>query len=339
MDQSSHAPNTHWLDWFAELHKQGSDLGVRFFTSDLLPPEKADVLIYLSQPDSPSDVIAQKQRHPRLKTVFVTYETSLGARYLFNPKNHAGFDAIMTYNKELVDGETYFYLPPRAYYRHRIKEGLPFEQRRIACLVGTNRRMKYRSGLFTMKKGWHLSWRDWYDYVFCPGQLISYRSRVGAACATYARGTFDIYGEGWELVPETQQVFLGVPTENTLNYIGNYRYYFAFENHVSDSGLISERIWDALWGDSVPVYYGNQTIDEFVPRECFLDATQFANPRDMLKCLSGWPKETWSRYREAGREFIRSEAAERFLPGPFAEAFLQRIIQVASKRESGEARG
>lgn len=335
LDQGPHTPNTHWLDWFAELYKRANELDIVFATSDLLSAEDADVVIYMAQPNSPDDVVAQKQKCPNLITIFVTIETSIGARYLFNPKNHVGYDAVLTYNKTIVDGQRYFYLPPRAYYRHRIRDGLPFEQRRVACLVGTNRKMRYRSGLFTMRKGWNFSFRDWVDYIFCPGQLISYRSRVGSACAQYTGGEFDIYGEGWELLPETRHIFRGVPTESTLDYIGNYRYYFAFENHTSDCGLISERIWDALWGDTVPVYMGHKRIDEFVPRECFIDANQFASPKEMLDWLRRSSKNTWSKYREAGREFIRSEAIAKFLPESFAEEFLHRVIEIASRSDQG----
>lgn len=329
-DESSHAPNIHWLDWFAEFRRKASEAKILLATSDVLPTKEADVAIYFAQPESPAEVVGLKQKYPNLTTIFVTYETALGARYVFNPRNHRGFDAVITYKRNLVDDERYLYLPPRAPYRHRIKEGLPFEQRRVACLVGTNRKMTHRSGVFTMRKGWHFSFRDWFDYVFCPGQLIGYRSRVASACAQFTSREFDIYGEGWELLPETRPLFQGVPAESILEYAGNYRYSFAFENHGGDSSLISERIWDALWGDTVPVYMGHKGIDEFVPRDCFVDARQFDSPKEMLGWLVRAPKETWSKYRVAGREFIRSEAVEEFLPECFAENFLRQVISTVS---------
>jgi hypothetical protein len=335
LDKTSHSPNTHWLDWLAEVYKRANDFDMSFGTSDVLPACEADVMVYMAHPLSPNDVAAQKLRNPKLFTILLTYETAVGARYTFNPKNHEPYDAIITYNKKLVDDRRYFYIYPRsAYYRHRIREGLSFEQRRVGCLVGTNRKMRYRSGILTMRKGWNFSLRDWVDYIFCPGQLISYRSEVGKACAQYEAGTFDIFGEGWELLPETLPIFRGVPHESTLNYIGNYRYYFAFENHASDSGLISERVWDALWGDTVPVYIGNKNIDQFIPRECFVDASKFNDPREMLDWLCQTSKETWSNYREAGRQFIRSRAIEKFMPESFAEEFLRLLGQIILRSQA-----
>jgi len=327
--QASHRPNTHWMDCFAAVYKRGRELNIDFGTDDVILKKDADVLIYMAQPNSPRDVIAQKLKHPNQKAILVMWETLLGARYTANPKNHLAYDAVFTYIKTLIDGQRYFFLSPRAFYRDRITTGLPFEQRRVGCLGGTNREFRYRSGLFAMTKGWKFSLRDWIDYVFCPGELIRFRSQFGKTCANYEGAPFDIFGEGWEMLPETLSVYGGIPTESTLRYVGKYRYYFAFENHTSRCGLISERVWDALWGDTVPVYLGHTALDQFIPRECYIDATQFEDPKEMLDSLCRAPKEMWLKYHEAGREFIYSEAVARFLPEAFAKEFVDRVLAIA----------
>jgi hypothetical protein len=234
----------------------------------------------------------------------------------------------MTYDDRLVDNRRYFSMRPRAYYRERIRTGLDFGDRQVGCLVGTNRHFHYRSGLMAMKKGWHFSWQDWLDYVLCPGQLITYRADVGRRCSQYPPGTFDIYGEGWDTA--TQNVYRGVPTESTLSYVGKYRYYMAFENQTGEHSLVSERVWDALWGDSVPMYHGNKRLDRYIPRECFVDASAFDSPKDMLDWLAGSSEGEWTKYREAGREFIRSTRIEPFLPDACAEEFLGPLVRVAT---------
>ena len=319
------------MDCFAAVYKKGREHNICFGTDDVISRDEADVLIYMAHPNSPRDVIAHKLKHPNQKVILVMWETSLGARYTANPQNHQAYDAVFTYVNRLIDGKRYFFLPPRAFYRHRITTGLQFERRRVGCLVGTNREFRYRSGLFTIKKGWTFSARDWIDYVFCPGELIRFRSQFGRLCATYEGEPFDIFGEGWEMLPETRRVCRGVPSASTLGYLGNYRYYFAFENHTSSCGLISERIWDALWGDAVPVYLGNTEVDKFIPRECYVDATEFDSSMKMLDWLCQAPKEVWLKYREAGREFICGEGVEKFLPDAFAKEFVDRIAAIAGR--------
>jgi len=336
-DNTAHSPNGHWLDFLAEVYKKGKELNIIFGTPDVLPEDQADVVIYMTQPESPNAGILQKSKCPRQQVVLLLMETALGAAYTLNPRNHAGYDAIFTYVSHLVDDKRYFFYPPRAYYRHLITTGLPFDQIRIACLVGTNRvgtagTFPFRTGLFAMKRGWRFSLKDWLDYIFCPGELIRFRAEVGKACASYPGNQFDIFGEGWDLLPETKHACLGIPKESTLTYLGRYRYYFAFENHSSDDGLISERIWDALWADTVPVYRGHTRIDQFVPLECYVDARRFDTPKEMLKWLCDAPEKAWDKYRSAGREFIQGSGVEPFLPGVFAERFVRQIAAIAARK-------
>jgi hypothetical protein len=317
------------MDCFTEVYKKGKQLSIQFGTDDVISRNDADVLIYMAYPKSPRDVIAHKLEHPNQKSILVMWETSLGARYTANPQNHRGYDAVFTYVNRLIDGKRYFFVPPRAFYRQRITTGLPFERRRLGCLVGTNRRFRYRSGLFAIAKGWRFSVKDWIDYVFCPGELIRFRAEFGRLCANFEGGLVDIFGEGWEIFPDTRRVCRGIPKESTLKYLGNYRYYFAFENHSSGCGLISERIWDALWGDSVPVYLGNTGLHSFIPRDCYIDASEFDSPKELLNWLCQVPKDKWQRYREAAREFICSPAVDKFLPDAFAKEFVDRVAAVA----------
>ena len=72
------------------------------------------------------DVLEHKRKHPNQKIILVMWETSLGARYTANPQNHRGYDAVFTYVDRLVDGKRYFFFPPRAFYRHRIRTGFLF---------------------------------------------------------------------------------------------------------------------------------------------------------------------------------------------------------------------
>ena len=329
-DSSAHSANIHWMDCFMSVWDRSKELGVEIETWDVLPPGEADVVIGMTPANSKNNAVDQKRKWPHLKAILVTMETALGSRYMLNPRNIAEYDAIMTYNQHLVDNQRYFTYPPRAFHRHRLRTGPPFEQRRTGVLVGSTFLLKYnRMGLMAMRRGWKFSFKDWFDYAFYTGELIRYRARVGRACAVHPSGKFDIFGQGWEIYPETATKCLGVPKESTLDYLGNYRFDFAFENHSSDCSLISERIWDALWADTVPVYRGNKLIDQVIPRECYIDAEQFESPKAMLDWLVKCPKDVWSRYRKAGREFVSGAGVKPYLPEEFAKGFLRTIFRVA----------
>ena len=337
--EAAHSPNVHWLDVYAVLHKKALERNIVLATDDMLPCWEADIVLCMLQPKSPHEFLRLKQKNPRLKTIMVLLETSLGAEYArLNPRNHRQFDAVLTYDDRLIDNKRYFPMRTRAYLRDRITRGLPFCDRRVGCLVGTNRRVRFRSGMIAMRRGWHFSLRDWYDYAFVPGELITYRSTVGRLCAQYPVGTFDIFGEGWDIHEETRDRCLGVPRTSTLSYVGNYKYYFAFENHESERSIISERIWDALWGDAVPVYRGNKNVNRTVPKECYIDANEFQSPNEMLDWLVCSSESEWGTYREARGSFIRSVAVEKFLPEACAKEMLIPIVALAEEVRALRAR-
>src|SRR5215472_11416387 len=68
-DRCPQSTNAHWMDWFAEVYKRASELGILFGTADVLPLDDADVVIYMAQPNSPDVVTAQKQKNPNLTTI------------------------------------------------------------------------------------------------------------------------------------------------------------------------------------------------------------------------------------------------------------------------------
>jgi alpha(1,3/1,4) fucosyltransferase len=321
--------NTHWLDCFIAVGARAKQLGVQLGTWDVLPPKDADAVIGMTLPTSKDNALDQKRKWPHLKALLITWETSLGSQYLFSPRNTTEYAAVFTYNQHLVDYRHYFPFPPRAFYPHRVRAGPPFTQRKIGILVGTMWPLKYnRTGLMALRHGWKFSFKDWLDYVFCPGELVSYRAQVGKACAVHSSGGFDLFGRGWERFPETATKSLGIPTGSTLDYLGHYRFDLAFENQSSDCSLISERIWDALWADTVPVYRGHKFIDRVIPRECYVDAAQFRSPQEMLDWLADCPEEVWSQYRQAGRAFITGAGVQPYLPEPFATRFLDTVMRV-----------
>lgn len=329
--RSAHSPNVHWFDCYVALDRLARDAGIYMYTADLLPASEADVLVFMSQP-SPAQSAAIRAQYPHLKMVLILLETSLGAAYCFNPRNHQSFDAVLTYKSELIDYKKYFPLKAHAYFPDRRRRGRAYGDRRTACLVGTNRKMHHRSGLMLARLGWRLSLSDRLDYMFCPGELITYRTKVGRSCVRHPAGDFDVIGEGWDIDPATRGKAAVPPAVSTLDYIGEYKFYFAFENHRAPDSLISERIWDALWGGAVPVYMGNPNIRECVPKECFVDAGSFCNADAMIDHIYAMPQECWESYIAAADEFLSGEKIRPFLPDACGQELLKPFLMLRDRQ-------
>jgi hypothetical protein len=102
----------------------------------------------------------------------------------------------------------------------------------------------------------------------------------------------------------------------------------AYENFRGRRGYISEKIFDALQAGSVPVYLGEERIEEFVPRESFVDARNFRTHRELLAYLQSCPEPEWVEMRESGQNFLRSAAFRSFTDEAFADCMTDVLRKV-----------
>jgi hypothetical protein len=87
---------------------------------------------------------------------------------------------------------------------------------------------------------------------------------------------------------------------------------------VGSQGYISEKIFDALLGGSVPVYLGEKSITDSVPGSCFIDARQFHRLEHLVKKLQRMSEEEWQQIRFTGKAFLNSKEFLEFTNQKFA---------------------
>jgi hypothetical protein len=331
-DPDGRGRDIHWMDYWVAFREKARRLDIEAATADLSPPQDADVVLLVGVPPPPAQAAALRSSARSQLVILVAIESALGREYLMNPANLAAFDAVITPNRQLVDNDRYFGLRPRAYDRSRVRRGEAFERRRVGCFVATHQPLHFRMGLGAWRAGWTFTPSEWLSYVSHRGELLSYRAAVAREFANYPPGIFDLYGVGWDAFAETRSLCRGVPDDDPLRLAGKYRFCFALENHEGDASLISERIWDALYGDAVPVYRGNRNIADYIPGDCYIDAAGFAHPKRLLDYLQGMRSAEWSSYREAGRRFLRSDRIRQFLPDACADDLLSPIVHLLRTR-------
>jgi hypothetical protein len=192
--------------------------------------------------------------------------------------------------------------------------------------VATNQRLRSQFGVRLIKNGWRFTVDEWLEYVSHKGQLLGYRASLAEAFGNYAPGTFDLYGVGWDSSLDTRGVWRREPTGNALELAGMYRFCLAIENHEGEDSLISERVWDALYGDAVPVYRGNKCLHRYLPTGCFIDATSYGSVAELLEALVRMTQEEWEYHHAAGREFLYGDQSRTFLPASAAQDLISPIL-------------
>jgi hypothetical protein len=66
-----------------------------------------------------------------------------------------------------------------------------------------------------------------------------------------------------------------------LDFIKNYKFVFSFENSPSP-GYVTEKIMDAFYVNSIPIYWGSATVDLDFNENSFIDAGKFSNAKELI---------------------------------------------------------
>lgn len=75
---------------------------------------------------------------------------------------------------------------------------------------------------------------------------------------------------------------IGYNVENKNEWISDYKFTIAFENH-SHPGYTTEKILDPFLSGSLPIYSGNPLIENDFKRGSFLNVTDFKNQEDAIE--------------------------------------------------------
>jgi len=325
----------HWLKPYAALREAAAREGITMVTEDMADLAEAAALVIIDLPNSANELIALRKACPNLKLILQTLESCYGRDWTFDPANHRLFDAVVSYNDAHARLNKYFV--------YKIPAGgidgwcgpltdKPWEERRLAAMVASRYThspiFPLRTGVgLQLKYGWRLNPSTWLNYVFPKGALYQTRDVVADAMALAAPDEFDIFGPYWEDVSSatTRRCVRGLNPHSKLEFLGSYRFTIAYENCRNDKGYISEKIFDPLLAGSVPVYLGNERIDELIPPEAFVDARQFADSPALAAHLKSVSKARWQEIRSCGSDFLRSGAIARFGAGQYIDAMLAAI--------------
>jgi hypothetical protein len=310
------------------------------------PLSDADVIWFNDLPHRRDEVLKARKMAPRAKRILQVFESPAVGPHFFVPRNHCEFDAILTYDIRCCDDRRYYhFLLPNTLSIP--DEGLPFQARKTACMINTNRVEGYWA---VRQRGWEGlpvvgrflgGWRLDFQQCFKPaaGELYSRRRAIARAADRMTGGLLEVYGPGWNGEPISwcplypnrpySNRVEGAVTRDKKQILGGYRFSIATENYEGSRTWIGEKLFDCLCAGTVPVYLGDHNIQDWVAPECFVDIRRFRSDVALLNYLRDCPEEEWQRMREAGRRFLQSDRIRPFTDEAFAERMVELLLRIA----------
>ena len=324
--------------WREEAAKQGFSLN----TCDVVDSKQADILWFMDLPREKRKFLEIKRSAKRgAKQVLQILESPLLFPAAFVEANRREFDAVVSfeYGSEQVSQFSYkLPIDPNPRF-----EGLPFHQRKLAVMVNTNRVEGWLAtrklglvglpGIGGYFSGWKLPVLHWMRPA--KGELYSWRRKMALAFEQQYPEEFDLFGDGWSgrkiswcpflyrdpnRCHRIESIDLSAEERSSAKRakLGNYKFVIASENCAGSQGYISEKIFDATLGGSVPVYLGEKKITDFVPENSFIDASEFHSLENLVFALAKMSEEDWQQIRSAGKAFLNSNEFLEFTNQKFA---------------------
>lgn len=161
-------------------------------------------------------------------------------------------------------------------------------------------------------------------------ELYSERMKMVEFFETKPAGEFDIYGRFW--VKRPYRDFRGyipgdISGEEKISTLKNYRFCVCFENTKDLNGYITEKIFSCFAAGCVPIYWGANNIEQYIPKACFIDYREFPSREHLYQFIKTMSKDVYQQYIDNIRAFLQSEQAQFFSPKYFGELLHEAATQ------------
>lgn len=102
--------------------------------------------------------------------------------------------------------------------------------------------------------------------------------------------------------------------EEKISTLERYRFCICFENTTGLQGYITEKIFSCFAAGCIPVYWGADNIESYIPKSCFIDYRDFETNTELYKFIATMPSERYQEYIENIKQYLLSEQALQFSP-------------------------
>ena len=189
------------------------------------------------------------------------------------------FPYIMTWNKDVIDNKRFFYRTIPYNFTDHV-DNTPFIDKKLLTSISANKKSNYKDELYTERE-----------------KLITFFENT-------VPDQFDMYGVGWDKAGHSS--YKGRPESKFETYNG-YKFALALENTKNVKGYVTEKIFDCLTGNIVPVYMGADDICDYVSDNCFIDYRKFDSPKDLLDYLLSIDENQYKGYLDEAKKVISSK--------------------------------
>jgi len=244
--------------------------------------DNAAAVICFEMPDG--NQLQSLLRHPKEKRILFLWEPPSVLPQGYDKRIHELFGRVYTWADDLVDNKKYFklYCPV---WCPMIDTVVDFDQKQFCTMIACNKGSSHPRELYSKRR-----------------ELIDFFEQQHP-------DDFDLYGRGWDA--NRYDTYKG-SINKKIDYLKHYKFGISYENLEGMNGYVTEKIFHCMQAGCVPVYWGAANIDQYVPKECFIDRRNFASNQQLYDFLKSITNEQYQTYIENIKTFMKSPQAMKF---------------------------
>lgn len=240
---------------------------------------------------------------------------------------HRFFRSVFTWNDTLVDNKKV-----KKIYSPVLDTGLNYKEvlynkKKLLCLLNSNKSVPFPL------------------IMLSPFRKVLYPERLKAVdfFEREIPEEFHLYGRGWDkpMKFSLREKFFGYKIHKSfqrsiprnlnakLEILSRYKFNICFENSIAP-GYISEKIIDCFKAHTIPIYLGAPNIEEYFPKNCFIDFREFKSYKSLLNFLVDMDKKTYNSYIENAKKLLKTK---KFIDTWLEDGFLKVFLKAISFKE------
>ncbi|HEY3861898.1 MAG TPA: glycosyltransferase family 10 [Verrucomicrobiae bacterium] len=299
-------------------------LGHTIATIDTAPLESFDAIVFLDYPTMLNSYFRGLIKSGRTPLYLIILESPAVRPDNWNRANHAPFTKVFTWHPAWADGKKYI----RMHMPHKLPEFIPYAPSTAAkfcCLIASQK------------------------YSWVPAELYTERLRAIRWFEKHHPDEFDLWGQRWDrfyfkkklsiINPVLARAYKACPwlphqrlfpsargsVPVKRDIMRQYKFSICYEN-ASYPGWLTEKMLDAMFAGSVPIYQGDPEVEKLVPPAAFIDKRKFHDYDSLYAYLKGMPPAEYESYRQAIHQFVHGEQIKPLSAEAFAEMILREVI-------------
>lgn len=143
---------------------------------------------------------------------------------------------------------------------------------------------------------------------------------------------FDLFGLFWpERLNKVSRGFL--EKNKKIQKLSEYKFAITLDSYTDQNGYISEKIFDAFFAGTVPVYLGANNVTDYIPKQCFIDIRDFNSNDELYEYLSTMSESEYSKRQRAIEKFLSSKEFHNYFSSAGIARTLLDAIQAPARQD------